>query len=327
MKILIYYLIYLTKDRGRHLDRILRNQRRDRDMRPAQRGEVQKYGLGVLDLGGRDGDGLGRGDGRGRIDDEGRGLEAGRSALDGAGCGNLQRPLPEGVHWNGDLMRHFGDPECGAHRDRVGVGSGRRSGRGAHEEVDVGGPATGLGRGWSGGDFDGGRLVDGLSHIGVAQDGVGVVQDGLGDRSRLDEVGEVLRQSQGILLVGGLVREGDEVGWVAADEERSDVHLGDIGCPRGGAGGREALGVDGGAVGNGSHPVQRLLLHRVGVGGRHAHPQAGFEVDPRCYSVSLARCRIGHVLNGLHIRHPAQKDIGLSKQTTVGHAAQSIGKG
>lgn len=251
-------------------------------------------------------------------------MKAGGSALDGAGGGNLQGALPEGVHRNGELMRHLGDPEGGRHRHRVCVGPVRR---GPHEEVDVGGPPTGLGRGWHGGDFDGGRLVDGLAHVGVAQDGVRVVQDGLGDGARLDEVGEVLRQPQGVLQVGGLVWERDEVGGVGVDEEWGDVHLGDFGCPRFGAGGREALGIDGGAVGDGGHPVERLFLHRVVVGDRHAHPQAGFEVDARGYSIALARGRVGHVLNGLHIRHPAQKDVALCPQAAIGHAAQSIGKG
>ena len=296
-------------------------------MWPAQRGEIQNHRLGILDLGRGDGDGLGRGDGGGRVDDERGGLEAGGFALDGAGRGDFQRPLAQGVHRDGDLVRHFGDPEGGLHRHRVRVGPRRRAGRGPHEKVDVGRSAPRRGRRRRRGDFDGGRLVDGLAHVGVAQDGVGIVQDGLGDGARLDEVGEVLRQSQGVVQGGGLVRERDEVWRVAADEERRDVLFGDVGRPRSGAGGREALGVDGGAVRDGGHPVERLLLHRVGVGGRHAHPEAGFEVDARGDTIPLPRGRIGHVLDGLHVRHAAQKDVGLRKQAPIGHAAQGVGKG
>lgn len=262
-----------------------------------------------LDRGDRDR--LGRRDRRGRIDDERWRLEPGGSALDGAGRGDFQRPLPERVHRNGDLMRHFGDPEGGIHLGGMCVGPLRRSGLGAHEKVDVGRSTAQLGVGGRRGDFDGGRLVDGLAHVGVAQDGVRIVQDGLGDGARLDEGGEVLRQSQGVRQVGFLVGEREGGRWVAADRERSDVHFRDVWRTRGGGGGCEALGVDGGAVRNGRHPVQRFLLHRVGGRRRHAHPQAGFEVDARGDSIPLARGRIGHVLNGLHIRHPAQKDVRL----------------
>ena len=233
-------------------------------MRPAQPVEVQKDRLGILDPGGGDRDGLRRRDRGGRIDDEGRRLEPRRSTLYGAGSGNLQRSLAERVHRHGDLVRDFGDPERGVHLSGVGVWPRGGSGRGALETVNVAGAATERGGVGARGDLAGGGLCDGLAGVGVAQDGVGIVQDGLCDRSLADERFQILRQSKGVVGGCSLAREffWDEGRWVAADFEWSDICCGDArwaqsgGCMRR----RDALSVNRGAVRNRSHTIQRLNL-------------------------------------------------------------------
>lgn len=208
---------------------MLRNQRGDRGMRPAQTGEVEDDQLRVLDLGGGDGDRLGCGDRMRRLDHEGRYLGA---RMRGGGR-NMQGRFPGRPDWNYDLVLHLLDPEGGRHLDRICVRV-RGGSCSTQEEGDVGGATTQFGCCGVRGDGKDSRLGDVLSDDGVAQYGVRVVQHGLGNCARRNEFGKVLRQSRGVFVGHGLAGEWDLVG--GADHKRSDVHRCEFGwtCEAGG---------------------------------------------------------------------------------------------
>ena len=218
-------------------------------MRPGQTGEVEKDHLGILDLDRGDGDCLGRRDLMRRDDHEGR---HGSAWMRGRG-GDPQGRVPGLVLRYDDLVLYLLDPERGRHLGRVCV---RFRGLGvALEEGNVGGSAAHFGGGRARGDGEKGRLGDGLSVVGGAQHGVRIVQDGLSDRARRNEFAEVLWQSWRVRRGRFLAGERDLAAG-AADQKRSDVRFrnGWRACDAGG--GRQALGVNGGAVWYGCHTRQ-----------------------------------------------------------------------
>ena len=116
-----------------------------------------------------------------------------------------ERRLAGGPRWHGEGALDGLDPEEGGHlRDlRVRLGHVLV----AEEEGDVVGAAAKQWAAGVGGDAQGGGRQDGLVGGGVAQDGVRVVQDVLGDGSLLDEPGQVLRDPRGTRVAGGLAGE------------------------------------------------------------------------------------------------------------------------
>ena len=138
-------------------------------MRPGQTRKVEEDGLGILDLGRGDGEGLGRGDRVRRNDHEGRY----RSAWMRGRGRDLQGQVLGFVLRNDNLVLHFLNPERGRHLDCVCVGVGGLGN--ALEKGDIGGPAADFGGGRARGDGEEGRLGDGLSVVGGAQDGVWIV--------------------------------------------------------------------------------------------------------------------------------------------------------
>lgn len=215
-------------------------------MRPGQPGEVEEDHLRILDLGRGDGDGRGRGDGARRVDEEGRH----HGARVGERGGDLEGRVPDFVHGDDELVLDLLDPEGGRHLGGAGVGVGGLLV--ALEEGDVGGSAADFGGDGGRGDGEEGGFGDGLALEGVAQDGVGVRQHGLGDCARLDEFAEILRQSWCVGSRGGLADERNLAAGIV-DDERSDVHRWDGGRTFDAGGGREALGVDGCAMWDGCH--------------------------------------------------------------------------
>lgn len=109
-------------------------------MRPGQAREVEIHRLHVLDLGVGDGDRFRRRDVVRRLHFEGRsGLRAGVGRRDPQKQGLISSLRGRNL----EVVLHGLDPEGGGHAHRAGVGAGLNPdpGRGALQEVDVGGSA------------------------------------------------------------------------------------------------------------------------------------------------------------------------------------------
>lgn len=108
------------KCRRRYSQRLLWHQRRARDMRPGQSGEIQKHHLRILDLIRSDRDGRGRGNGARGVDEKSRhdGARVGQRG------GDLKGWVSDFVHGDDELVLDLLDPEGGGHLGGVGVGAG-----------------------------------------------------------------------------------------------------------------------------------------------------------------------------------------------------------
>ena len=127
---------------------------------------------------------------------------------------------------------------------------------------------------------------------GVAQDGVRVVQDGLGDGTVLDEPGQVLRDPRGMRVAGGLAGEPPDIG--------GDADRGDRG--RAAEGPERALGVERGAVRDRGHPHQGRPLGGV-LGRGDVHPHSGLEMD------ADGLRRVGDVADGQQVTDAVEEDV------------------
>lgn len=134
---------------------------------------------------------------------------------------NFQGRLPSSEDRNREPVLHRLDPERCGHRDRIGVRS--CDCRIPFEEGDVvRAPAERhrrVGR-RADGEHDG--LGDRLAGYRLAQHSVGVVQNGLRDRSGRDEQCEVLGNARRVVVRCNLAREGNKVRRACADDEGRD---------------------------------------------------------------------------------------------------------
>ena len=188
-------------------------------MGPGQAGEVEKDHLRILDLGRSDGDVRGRGDGMRRSHLEGLHLGA-RMRGRRLECQRRGSDTPDGDE---KLVLHRVEPELCCHLGRVGVGPVAV----ADEEGNVGDSAADFGAGRDRGDGEGGRAGDGLADIVIAQHGIWIGQDGLGDGFRGDELAQVLWQSCRVRIRCVLAGERNCAAG-AADDEWSNVYCGDL---------------------------------------------------------------------------------------------------
>ena len=246
-------------------------------MRPGRRTKDEIHRLPILDLDRLDLDSRGRGDRLGRGDCERRHRRSGMrggSGDDGRGILRLARRDGDGV------LRHL-NPEGGIHLDgiciRAGLSCSRRSHGRAEEKGDVVGPPTYVGGHLRRGNVEGAGLQNILALKVVAQHLGRIVEDVLRNGASGDEGAQIDRQA---VLAGrgrGLAGLGLRLGRVAGGEG-GDVFGRDVWRTADDVDGFKALGVDGGAVGDGSHAHQRIAERRVRR-RRDVHPKPGFDVD------------------------------------------------
>lgn len=220
-----------------------------------------------------------------------------------------------------DLCANGGDPVLGLHAGGVCVGAaGKFEGllAVADKEADVGGAAAEVSSLGLGCDLVGSVLKDVLALVGQLQDDVGVVDHVLSDCMGLRELVEVLREAEGGRVFCILAGKEDSI--AAADREGLDVDFGNEWCSHAEGWLREALGVDGGAVRDGSH-ASKGCLELGYTGSGNVHPEAGLEVNDGRFQL-----RLRDIMNGLGVRNAVEFDVLLLQQSAVGHIAQTGSK-